>query len=136
MSKQSQSLPLWGSDLGGTKIEGALLDPANPTQAPFRLRVPTESSKGYDHAVHQISLLIEQLEMASELKCPAQLGIGTPVATPQSGLLKNSNILCLNGKPLARDLSARLGCEVFLANDANRCALAEAPLGAAMLTSA
>jgi fructokinase len=131
MSQHNNSLPLWGIDLGGTKIEGVILDPANPTKALHRLRVPTESPKGYDHILGQIQLLIEQLEAASGLRRPAKIGIGTPgVTVPQTGLLKNSNTLCLNGQPVTKDISTRLGCEAILANDANCCALAEATLGA------
>jgi N-acetylglucosamine kinase len=72
------------------------------------------------------------LESDSGIKRPAAIGIGTPgVTVPSSGLLKNSNTLCLNGHPLASDISRVLGSEVILANDANCCALAEATLGAA-----
>lgn len=132
MSKSSDSTFLWGIDLGGTKIEGAILDPSHPEKAIQRLRVPTEASNGYEHILGQFSKLVSMLEEASGLKRPARIGIGTPgVTTPQTGLLKNSNTLCLNGKPLAADLSRILGCEAILANDANCCALAEATLGAA-----
>lgn len=131
MSENNPALPLWGIDLGGTKIEGVILDPAEPGKALHRLRVPTESPKGYDHILSQIELLILQLEKSSGFRRPTQIGIGTPgVTVPQTGLLKNSNTLCLNGKSLVRDLSSRLGCETILANDANCCALAEAKLGA------
>lgn len=131
MPRQHQSLPLWGIDLGGTKIEGIILDPSEPSKALHRLRVPTEASKGYEHILSQIESLIEQLEQVSGLQQPAQIGIGTPgVTTPKTGLLKNSNTLCLNEKPVARDISALLGCDALLANDANCCALAEARLGA------
>ena len=123
---------LWGIDLGGTKIEGVIMDPAHPSQALHRLGVPTEAVKGYDHILSQFSNLISLLEEASGTKRPPRIGIGTPgVTTPKTGLLKNSNTLCLNGKPLAADLSRILGCEAILANDANCCALAEATLGAA-----
>jgi N-acetylglucosamine kinase len=122
---------LWGIDLGGTKIEGVILDPAEPEKALHRLRLPTEASQGYDHILGQISRVIMQLEETSGLKRPARIGIGTPgVTVPTTGLLKNSNTLCLNGKPLAIDLSRILETEVLLANDANCCALAEAILGA------
>lgn len=122
---------LWGIDLGGTKIEGAILDPAHPDKALHRLRVPTESSQGYDHILGQLSKLVGMLEEASGLKRPVTIGIGTPgVTVPSTGLLKNSNTLCLNDKPLAADLSRVLGTKVILANDANCCALAEATLGA------
>ena len=122
---------LWGIDLGGTKIEGAILDPRHPDKAVHRLRVPTESVHGYEHILGQIEKVIVQLEAASGIKRPDRLGIGTPGATePATGSLKNSNTLCLNGRALRADIAARLGIEVFLANDANCFALAEATLGA------
>ena len=122
----------WGFDLGGTKIEGAILDPAQPDKTLHRLRVPTESSKGYDHIISQFSRLMDLLEEASGLMRPARVGVGTPgVIVPATGLLRNSNTLCLNDRPLAQDLSIALGCGVIVANDANCCALAEATLGAA-----
>jgi len=123
---------LWGLDLGGTKIEGAILDPAQPGQAVHRLRLPTESRHGYEHILGQIQRVVEQLESASGLRRPEKLGLGTPGATePATGMMKNSNTTCLNGRPLREDLSARLGLEARLANDANCFALAEATLGAA-----
>jgi fructokinase len=123
---------LWGIDLGGTKIEGAILDPARPDQAVHRLRLPTESAKGYDHVVSQIAAVVSQLEEVSGSRRPDRIGIGTPGTTePTTGALKNSNTVCLNGRPLRDDLAARLGIEVRTANDANCFALAEATLGAA-----
>ena len=123
---------LWGLDLGGTKIEGAILDPAQPGQAVHRLRLPTESRHGYEHILGQIQRVVEQLESASGLRRPEKLGLGTPGATePATGMMNNSNTTCLNGRPLREDLSARLGLEARLANDANCFALAEATLGAA-----
>lgn len=123
---------LWGIDLGGTKIEGAILDPSRPDQAVHRLRVPTESQHGYDHILGQIEKVVLQLEQTSGIKRPGHLGIGTPGATePSTGVIKNSNTLCLNGRALRDDISSRLGVQARLANDANCFALAEATLGAA-----
>ena len=124
--------PLWGIDLGGTKIEGVILDPEFPKESLHRLRVPTESAYGYDHILTQIASLVAHLEDVSGFSRASSIGIGTPgITIPSSGLLKNSNTLCLNGRPLAKDLERILGCSVVLANDANCCALAEAKLGAA-----
>ena len=123
---------LWGIDLGGTKIEGAVISPEAPDRPVCRLRVPTESAQGYDHVVGQIRKLIGQMEADSGLKRPAAIGFGTPGAIdPATGAMKNSNTVCLNGRPLARDISSALGLEANLANDANCFALAEATLGAA-----
>ena len=49
---------------------------------------------------------------------------------PASGLVQNANSTWLNGRPFARDLEARLGRPVRLANDANCFALSEAVDGA------
>lgn len=128
----SANANLWGIDLGGTKIEGAILDATQPDRARCRLRVPTDAHRGYESIVARIGELVAQLEAASGTKRPAVLGCGTPGALePATGWLKNSNTICLNGRPLGRDLSAALGIEVRLANDANCFALAEAVLGAA-----
>ena len=125
-------MTLWGLDLGGTKIEGALIDPTQPEIALHRLRLPTEAAHGYDHIVTQIERVVTQLEKVSGQPRPKIIGIGTPGATePATGLLKNSNTTCLNGRPLRADLVARLQTNVRLANDANCCALAEATLGSA-----
>ena len=123
---------LWGIDLGGTKIEGAILDPNRPDAAVHRLRLPTEQEKGYPHILGQIASVLTLLEEASGTKRPPRVGIGTPGALePSTGFLKNSNTLCLNGRPLREDLCTTLGTEVRLAHDANCFALAEATLGAA-----
>jgi len=128
---------IWGIDLGGTKIEGIVIDGALETvrerHASFpRLRVPTEGDRGYDHIVSQVVRLVESLEESSQCRRPARIGIGTPGNTnPVDGLLYHSNTQCLNGRPFTADLSRALGVEVVTANDANCLALAEARLGAA-----
>ncbi|HEX3729347.1 MAG TPA: ROK family protein [Opitutaceae bacterium] len=123
---------LWGIDLGGTKIEGVVLDPSAAGRALHRLRLPTEADRGYDHVLAQIERVVAELERASGRRRPERIGFGTPGTTePATGLLKNSNTVCLNGRPLASDLSIRLGLRASLANDANCLTLAEATLGAA-----
>lgn len=122
---------LFGIDLGGTKIEGAVVDPARPDCAISRLRVPTEGAKGYAHVLGQIVRLVGMLEADCGARRPPCIGFGTPgVIDPTTGVLKNSNTLCLNGQRLREDLAARLGSEARIANDANCFALAEALFGA------
>ena len=123
---------LWGVDLGGTKIEGVIVDATNPERAAHRVRLPTEASRGYDHIIGRIREVIEALERESGLRRPNRIGIGTPGAVePSTGAIKNSNTVCLNGRLLGADLTTALGVETVLANDANCFALAEATLGAA-----
>jgi predicted NBD/HSP70 family sugar kinase len=123
---------LCGIDLGGTKVEGAIIDPERPDRAIARTRLPTESDGGYEHIVTRVRAVVERLETESGLRRPSVIGVGTPGAIePATGALKNSNTVCLNGRPLGHDLAAALGVETRLANDANCFALAEATLGAA-----
>ncbi len=120
---------LWGIDLGGTKIEGVVLDQNNLKKPLLRLRVPTEGEKGYAHIVQQVARLIKMMEDQLGYR-PDRVGIGTPGTTdPDSGLMKNSNTTCLNGMPFHKDLEAALRMKVHMANDANCFALAETLLG-------
>lgn len=126
---------LWGIDLGGTKIECAVITyerntlRTNEFEVLHRERIPTESSKGYDHVINQIKTLISSVESTFGYR-PKKLGIGTPGAIePSTGLLKNSNSVCLNGKPFKTDLERELGLEIKMVNDANCFAVAEAKLG-------
>ena len=132
MSPTADTTLRWGIDLGGTKIEGAIVDLAQPDRALWRLRVPTESARGYEHIVRQIGVLVERLETESGLSRPPVIGFATPgTVEPATGVMKNCNTVALNGRALRDDLAKSLGVEVSLANDANCFALAEALLGAA-----
>jgi fructokinase len=123
---------LWGIDLGGTKIEGVIIDPAALDRPVCRLRIPTESDQGYDHIRAQIAKLVKMISEESGQPLPERIGMGTPgVIDPRSSKLKNSNTQCLNGQRLRDDVTSDLGVEVITANDANCFALAEATLGAA-----
>ncbi|GAA5037036.1 sugar kinase [Marivirga lumbricoides] len=123
---------LWGIDLGGTKIEGVVLKSKDNPEVLLRKRIPTEASKGYEHIVGRIKLLIEQ--MSDEIgQKPTTIGIGTPGSTdPETQLLKNSNSTSLNNQPLQKDLERILGIPVIMANDANCFAIAEARMGIVM----
>lgn len=124
-----------GIDLGGTKIEGVVLtlggDGAFIELA--RRRVPTERERGYEFIVERTAALVE--ELAREARCEladASLGVGMPGSVARrTGLVKNSNTTCLNGRPFRDDLRARLRRPVTFDNDANCFALAETRLGAA-----
>ncbi len=117
-----------GIDLGGTKIEGIVLDPEG--KEVFRKRIPTEKEKGYEHILHNIVALYGDLARSIGNK-PHTIGIGTPGAiSPRTGLLKNSNTVCMIGKPVKVDLEKMLGRKVEIQNDANCFAMAEALFGA------
>ena len=121
--------PLWGIDLGGTKIEGVILESIDNPAPLLRTRVDTEASGGYDHIIGQIARLVATMEEQSGLK-PTAIGIGTPgVLDPTLQTMKNCNTVVLNGMPLQKDLEKNLQLKIELANDANCFALAETRWG-------
>lgn len=120
---------LWGIDLGGTKIEGAILESARHPSVLFRERIPTEAAQGYEHIVSQLIKMVKSMADFAGY-APEQIGFATPGALdPQLGVMKNCNTTALNGKPLKKDLERLLGAQIFMANDANCFALAETRLG-------
>ncbi|MGH7951174.1 MAG: ROK family protein [Limisphaerales bacterium] len=117
-----------GIDLGGTKIEGIVLD-AHGREL-FRKRIETQQEKGYRHVQNRIKELHDELA-ANIQDAPHTFGIGVPgVVSPRTGLMKNSNTLCLIGQPLKTDLENLLGRKIEIQNDANCFAMAEALHGA------
>jgi len=119
----------WGIDLGGTKIEGVILD--RELRPVIRHRIPTGQERGYGHILMQIKSLVETMAEKSGLDLPERIGIGTPGrADGNDGVISNSNTVCLNGMALLRDLQEALRMEVLIDNDANCFALAESMLGA------
>ncbi len=123
-------MKLWGIDLGGTKIEGAILESKANPKVLARRRIPTEADLGYEHILGQVAQLVDMLVQETGEK-PRRIGLGHPGALdPQTGTVKNANTLALIGKPFDKDLEKRLGVPVRLANDANCFAVAEALLGA------
>jgi fructokinase len=120
---------LWGIYLGGTKIEGIILEPGEKPVTICRLRIPSESEKGYEHLIGQISQLIEMMKTASGLK-PERIGMATPgILDPLTQTMKNCNSVCLNGMTLKADMEKLIGIPVEIANDANCFALAETLYG-------
>ncbi|MFM6937535.1 MAG: ROK family protein [Aquirufa sp.] len=121
---------LWGIDLGGTKIECAVLSAADLTQVIVRERIDTEASKGYEHIISQVTCLVSRVSEQLGV-VPTRIGFATPgVLNPATQTMKNCNTTSMNGRKMAADLSIALGVEVRLANDANCFALAETHLGA------
>lgn len=116
-----------GIDLGGTKTEGIVL--ASDGHIAHRLRRPTPQAAGYDAILSNIRALAGDLESLAGKPCT--IGICTPGSlSPASGLLRNSNTVCMNGKPVLQDLQTLIGREIRIANDANCFALSEAIDGA------
>jgi fructokinase len=98
-----------------------------------RRRRPTPQADGYEAVLAATTGIVR--DVAREIGVDprtAPIGVGMPGGvTRRGGLVKNSNAVCLNGRPFRADLEAALGRPVAFENDANCFALAEARLGAA-----
>jgi fructokinase len=115
-----------GIDVGGTKIEALALDRAG--RECWRRRIDSPSER-YDTMLDAIVALARAARAALG-GATLTIGLGTPGSASADGRIKNANSVCLNGRPLQRDLEASLGQAVRLANDANCLALSEATDGA------
>lgn len=116
-----------GIDLGGTKIEVIALDRNGKEVLRHRVQTPQGD---YQTILRTIAELVQQTE--TELGEQGTIGIGMPGAISRAtGLLKNSNSVCLNGQPILQDVQTLLGRPVCISNDANCFALSESRDGAA-----
>src|SRR5204863_6727113 len=97
----------------------------------LRRREPTPQND-YEAILALVATLVSDAERTyGTAQGEATVGVGTPGSlSPATGLLRGSNSVCLNGMPVKRDLEARLGRAIALANDANCFALSEATDGA------
>ncbi|MEQ9290540.1 MAG: ROK family protein [Cyclobacteriaceae bacterium] len=116
-----------GIDLGGTKIEGIVLD--NGNNVIDRKRIPTEQELGYNHIMKNLIGLYHSL-LDGKHDQKHRVGIGTPGYSNREGLLKNSSLLCLNEKPFLKDFENYTSVRPDIENDANCFAVAEALMGA------
>jgi len=124
-----------GIDLGGTKTEIIVLTPAGDTI--FRKREPTpRQPKGTDREEYKGILdFLCRFITDSAKKIPSTdftVGIGMPGSLDrETGLVRNANTTCINGKPLQNDLEKIIKRQVKMVNDANCFTLAESLKGAA-----
>jgi len=115
-----------GIDLGGTKIEGVILDADGIEQCRKRIATPQGD---YAATLDAVVSLVSSLESALDQSC--SVGIGMPGSLSRTtGRVKNSNSVCLNGQLLHRELETRLDRPLRFANDADCFALSEAVDGA------
>jgi fructokinase len=119
-----------GVDLGGTKIEIVALDASGGERYRHRVATPHDD---YEATLDAIAGLVRETERSLGVaQGTCTVGIGTPGSlSAVTALLRNSNSVCLNGRPFKRDLEARLGREIRMSNDANCFAVSEAQDGAA-----
>jgi fructokinase len=120
--------PLLGIDLGGTKIEIAVVAP-DDGRFLLRERIATPAT-GYDAVLAAMAELVLRAESVLGVQ-GLPLGVGIPgCLSPASGVVKGANTTLLNGRPLDRDLARLLHRPVRIENDANCLAVSEAVDGA------
>lgn len=114
-----------GIDLGGSKVEVAVLDDYGHEIHRERTSTPT----AYEDIIDAVVAMVQGAdEIAGD---DSTVGIGTPGSVlPATGVMKNSNTQALNGRSLPEDLESAVGRPIRLANDADCFALSEAVDGA------
>lgn len=123
-----------GIDIGGTTIKFGLVDARGKVL--YHEQRPTMAEKGPRPLMHLVTNIGERLLYfaAEEEYDVRHLGVGTPGAVDfRTGQVigPSPNIEGWRGMPIGENLHERLNIPVFVDNDVNAMALAEAKFGAA-----
>jgi glucokinase len=128
-----KTAPRGGIDLGGTKIQAAIVDPKNKVLGEARRQTPTEGGPE-DVAKEMVAALTEAAEAAGVKPSKlAGVGVGSPGdADEKTGVVTAAkNLPGWEGSfPLAKELSKALGTKVAIGNDVQVAVEAEFELGA------
>ncbi len=118
-----------GIDIGGTKIEGSIIDDKGNIH--INRRTQTEAEKGKEQILSNLADMIKYLKENSKRNIKG-VGISIPGFIDNSGkmVFGGGTLTSLIGVNLKKELEKRVKLPVFLENDANCFALAEAVYGA------
>ena len=117
-----------GIDLGGTFVKYGLVGEVG--EIIEKGKIPTPAGCGYAETIEAIASAVRGLA-AKPGASVCGLGIGAPgVVDGEKGIVRLSGNLGWENKPLAKDLSAKLGIPAVLTNDANAAAYGEYACGA------
>ena len=112
-----------GVDVGGTKVAAAVIEGAAARHA---VEHPTDVTSS-DAVIAGVVAAVEEVAKASG--APDAVGVGMPSQIEYAtGTILASVNIPLEGVPLREELGSRLGVPVYVDNDANCAALAEAQL--------
>jgi glucokinase len=113
-----------GIDVGGTKIEIASVVDGRQARTPERIPTPLDNSDALLDGLEQLARQVIEQDGA-----PEAIGVGVPSQIDfATGTVIASVNIPLEGVPLRDELERRFGLPVFVDNDANVAALAEAHL--------
>ncbi len=116
-----------GVDLGGTKVETALVDSQGNIVSSHRH--PTHPEKGADRIIKDISICVDQCLSKGGEDAQA-LGIGIAAQVDESGVVLSSPNLGWKDFPLRKKLEERLKLPVVVTNDVRAAAMGEWRFGA------
>lgn len=108
-------------DIGGSKIVAADVLPTGEIDELGRVDTPIDDFNEFCQSLNK---------HCADDASPISISVAG-VIHPSTAKLNSANIPCISGRTLSRDLSAYLNRPVYLINDANAFALAEARLGQA-----
>ncbi|EPY7300691.1 N-acetylglucosamine kinase [Klebsiella quasipneumoniae] len=112
----------YGFDIGGSKIALGVFNQERRLQWEKRVATPKSS---YEDFLLAVEALVREADARFDRQ--GTVGIGIPgMPETADGTLYAANVPAASGRPLRADLSARLGRDVRLDNDANCFALSEA----------
>lgn len=121
-----------GIDLGGTNIAVGLVD--EDYKIIFKDKVPTGASRPISEIMDDMAELCKSVINKANITVDEveSVGIATPGSVdPKTGYLRYANNIKVSNYPMAEELHKRFPVKkVFLENDANAAALAEAKAGA------
>lgn len=121
-----------GIDLGGTNIAVGLVDDGG--KIIYKDSLPTGRERHYSQIIKDMAELSLKVivDSGNRLDDVKAIGIGSP-GTPdkENGVLVYTNNLDFNYVPMREEMQKHIKLPVFLDNDANCAALAEAVTGAA-----
>jgi len=109
-------------DIGGTAIKSAVATADGQIGGAHRVPTPT----------HDFAAFTAAMQALIDAGGPTR-GVAISIAgviDPDNGRIRCANIPCIDGRTLAADLSAVFGLPVWILNDADSFALAEARAGA------
>ncbi|HUB72536.1 MAG TPA: ROK family protein [Solirubrobacteraceae bacterium] len=123
-----------GIDLGGTKIQAAIVDEVNNVVGAARRETPV--SGGPAGVAAEMETALRDAAKAAEV-APEELagvGVGSPGTVQDGNVTSARNLPGWDGTfPLADTLAAALGCRVQVGNDVQVATVAEFELGAGRL---
>ncbi len=114
-----------GIDLGGTQLRGAIMDQTG--ELLFERKEATEADKGPKHVINNMKQMIRELQA---IKPVIGIGIGSPGPLHNGVIHSPPNLPGWDNIPLAELIQQEFQLPVYVDNDANVAALAEACLGA------